>query len=70
LFGEAAKHRLSGDEELSYISYMKYLTIVTMVQRLEEYKKEKPFINQFLGPQNVKNALDMAEKLSASLEQR
>jgi hypothetical protein len=70
LFGEAAKHRLSGDEELSYVNYMKFLTIVTMIQRLEEYEKEKSFMLQFLGPQNVKEAMDMAEKLSASLEQR
>jgi putative effector of murein hydrolase len=70
LFNEATKYRLTGDEELSYINYMKYLTIVTMVQGLEEYKKEKAFFNQLLGPQNVSLALDMAEKLSGSLQQR
>ena len=70
LLSEAAKHRHAGDEELSYVSYMKYLTIVTMVQGLEEYKKEKAFFNQLLGPPNVKLAMDMAEKLAGSLQQR
>lgn len=70
MFGEAEKYRLSGDEEMTYVSYMKYLTIVTMVQGLEEYKKEKAYYNQLLGPQNINLALDMAEKLAASLQQR
>ena len=70
LLGEAVKHRHSGDEEMSYINYMKYLTVVTMVQGLEEYKKEKAYFNQLLGPQKVNRALDMAEKLSGSLQQR
>lgn len=70
LLGEAVKYRHSGDEEMSYINYMKYLTIVTMVQGLEEYKKEKAYFNQLLGPQKVKLALDTAEKLSSSLQQR
>jgi putative effector of murein hydrolase len=67
---EATKQRLTGDEELSYVYYMKYLTVVTMVQGLEEYKKEKAFFNQLLGPQNVNLAIDMAEKLAGSLQQR
>jgi hypothetical protein len=70
LFGQAVQHKDSGDEELSYVYYMKYLTIVTMVQRLEEYKMERDHFNQLLGGQNIKNALDMAEMLADSLEQR
>ena len=70
LFNEAEKHSVSGDEELSYVTYMKYLTVVTMVQGLEEYKKEKAFFNDLLGPQRVNHALDMAEKISGSLQQR
>ena len=70
LLNEAAKYRRTGDEELSYVYYMKYLTIVTMVQGLEEYKKEKAFFNQLLGPQKVNLAMDMAEKLAGSLQQR
>jgi len=70
LFGEATKQMSTGDEELSYVNYMKYLTIVTMVQGLEEYKKEKAFFNQYLGPQKIKLALDTAEKLALSLQQR
>jgi len=70
LFSEAAKQMLTGDEELSYVSYMKYLTIVTMIQGLEEYKKEKAFFNQLLGPQKVNLAMDTAEKLAGSLQQR
>jgi hypothetical protein len=70
LFGEAVNHRLSGDEEMSYIYYMRYLTIVTMVQGLDEYQKEKSYFSQLLGPQNVNHALNMAEELSGSLQQR
>jgi putative effector of murein hydrolase len=70
LFSEAANQGVAGDEEMSYVCYMKYLTIVTMVQGLEEYKKEKDFINHLLGPQNVNFAMDMAEKLAGSLQQR
>jgi hypothetical protein len=70
LLSEATKHRLSGDEEMSYVNYMKYLTIVTMVQGLEEYKKEKAYFNHLLGKHNVSLALDMAEKLAGSLQQR
>lgn len=70
MFSEATAQRLTGDEEMSYICYMKYLTIVTMVQGLEEYKKEKAFFNHLLGPQNVNLAMDMAEKLAGSLQQR
>jgi ubiquitin carboxyl-terminal hydrolase 8 len=70
LFGQAEQHKASGDEELSYIFYMKYLAIVSMVQRLEEYKMERDHFNQLLGGKNIKNALDMAEMLSDSLQQR
>lgn len=70
LFSEAAKQRVTGDEEMSYVCYMKYLTIVTMVQGLEEYKKEKAFYNQLLGKQNIELAMDMAEELAGSLQQR
>jgi hypothetical protein len=70
LFGQAEKHKVSGDEELSYICYMRYLSVVTMVQRLEEYKKEWDHCKHLLGAQNIKNALLMAEKLSDSLQQR
>jgi hypothetical protein len=55
---------------MSYIDYMKYLTVVTMIQTSEEYKKEKDYFNHMLGPQNIRTAIDIAEKLSKSLEQR
>ncbi|XP_069679100.1 ubiquitin carboxyl-terminal hydrolase 8 isoform X2 [Periplaneta americana] len=70
VYDEAGKHRLSGDEEMSYIFYMKYLTIVTMIQGSDEYKKDKEYVVKMLGKDNVNVAMNMAEKLSESLEQR
>jgi hypothetical protein len=70
LFERAGISRRSGDEEWSYIHYMKYLTVVTMIQKSEEYKKEKDYFNNMLGSQNVNAAIDIAEELSISLEQR
>jgi hypothetical protein len=70
LFGQAEQHNVSGDEELSYVFYMKYLAVVTMVQGLKENKMELSHYKHLLGAQNVKNALERAEMLSASLKQR
>lgn len=41
-----------------------------MIQKSEEYKKEKDYFNNMLGSQNVNAAIDIAEELSISLEQR
>jgi hypothetical protein len=49
---------------------MKYLTVVTMVQGIEEYKMEWDHYKHLLGAQNIKNAMDRAEELANSLEQR
>jgi hypothetical protein len=70
VFVQAEEQKVLGDEEMSYVYYMKYLSIVTMVQTLEEYKMKMDHFNQLLGVQNIKSALDMAEKLADSLEQR
>lgn len=67
---KAAFYGDSGDEEQSYIHYMKYLGLVTIIQTLEDYKKEKDYFNHVLGVQKVNTALDNAEKLSISLQQR
>jgi ubiquitin carboxyl-terminal hydrolase 8 len=70
LFVQAEQHKVSGDEELSYVYYMKYLSIVTMVQGLEEHKMEWDHYKHLLGAQNIKIALDRTEELANSLEQR
>ena len=45
---------------------MKYLTIVTAVQHSDEYKQDKDYFLSMLAKQNVKGALDNAEKLCQS----
>ncbi|PSN37265.1 hypothetical protein C0J52_17324 [Blattella germanica] len=70
IYNRAEELRLQGDEELGYINFMKYLAIVTTIQHSEDYKKDREYYNELLGKENVKGALNKAEKLSLSLEQR
>ena len=49
---------------------MKYLTIVTTVQKSDEFKNDKKYFLDMMGKQSVVTALDTAEKLKKSLEQR
>ncbi|KAK7866294.1 hypothetical protein R5R35_007122 [Gryllus longicercus] len=70
LFRAAEEQRLKGDEELSYIYYMKFLSIV---QRFKQYKnsnRKEILDSGEVKKHHVTEALDFAEKLSSSLEDR
>ncbi|XP_077450755.1 ubiquitin carboxyl-terminal hydrolase 8 [Stigmatopora argus] len=70
LFKAAEKNRLDGDEEKAYVLYMKYLAIYNQIKTRPDFKQQSEYYMTMLGPNNIKKAIEEAEKLSESLKLR
>ena len=70
LYNQAVELRDKGDAELSYVSFMKYLNLVNTIRKSADYRKDEKYYNNLLGPKNVRNAIENAEKLQKELQKR
>ncbi|XP_063231097.1 ubiquitin carboxyl-terminal hydrolase 8 isoform X2 [Bacillus rossius redtenbacheri] len=70
LYAEAEKYQRDGDEEMCYITLMKFLGLVTKIRLSKDYQEDKKFVINLLGPHRTQTALEWAERLSHSLENR
>jgi USP8 dimerisation domain/Rhodanese-like domain len=67
----AEKHKLEGDEEMSYCLYMKYMNLLTKIQKRSDYTKEKTLVGKMVGNNDtISKYLDTLEKLKNSLVER
>ncbi|XP_037103269.1 ubiquitin carboxyl-terminal hydrolase 8 isoform X1 [Syngnathus acus] len=69
IFKAAEESRLDRDEERAYVLYMKYLTVYKIVKARPDFKQQADYLTM-LGPNNVKKAIEEAEKLAESLKLR
>ncbi len=66
----AKDEELAGDEEQAYVLYMRFVDVVKAVRGSKEFKKDKKYFNDLLPTRRISDALDSAERLSASLKKR
>ncbi|XP_077419987.1 ubiquitin carboxyl-terminal hydrolase 8 isoform X1 [Vanacampus margaritifer] len=69
IFKAAEESRLDRDEERAYVLYMKFLTVYKIVKARPDFKQQSEYLTM-LGPNNVKKAIEEAEKLAESLKLR
>ncbi|ESO95142.1 hypothetical protein LOTGIDRAFT_215305 [Lottia gigantea] len=70
LYKEASKHDDLADEERSYVLFMKYFNVISQAKRKPDYKKQKEYYDSLIGNRNQLHAIERAEKLSKSLNDR
>ncbi|XP_066270797.1 ubiquitin carboxyl-terminal hydrolase 8-like isoform X2 [Branchiostoma lanceolatum] len=70
LYKAAVEHSLLGDEEKAYVLYMKYFNIYGHIRKSKDFKKEESYYAKLMGSSNAKKAIEAAEKLSKSLNER
>ncbi|XP_078667182.1 ubiquitin carboxyl-terminal hydrolase 8-like isoform X1 [Branchiostoma floridae x Branchiostoma belcheri] len=70
LYKAALEHSLLGDEEKAYVLYMKYFNLYGHIRKSRDFKKEESYYAKLMGSSNAKKAIEEAEKLSKSLNDR
>ncbi|XP_035668964.1 ubiquitin carboxyl-terminal hydrolase 8-like [Branchiostoma floridae] len=70
LYKAALEHSLLGDEEKAYVLYMKYFNIYGHIRKSKDFKKDESYYAKLMGSANAKKAIEEAEKLSKSLNDR
>ncbi|KAK3925466.1 Ubiquitin carboxyl-terminal hydrolase 8 [Frankliniella fusca] len=70
LLDGAKDNRRKGDEEASYIQFMKYLSLTTYLRQSERFKRIKGDVDMNLLQRNMEFAMDSAEELTESLQER
>ncbi|XP_057703169.1 ubiquitin carboxyl-terminal hydrolase 8-like [Corythoichthys intestinalis] len=70
LFKAAEQSRLDRDEERAYVLYMKYLGVYDIIKTRPDFKQQLEYYMTMLGPNNIKKAIEEAERLAASLKLR